>query len=169
MLVGTLLSLSALAADARTVAVTYTARFDLPAAADQVCGATQICDCQVTWSGTGKLREASGDRLTFEGTWKVTAGACNEAFMLWTPTDGLAFHTVRLSGSTVTEWIAHDQAGDTTRFESDIKSRGQVWLAGMAAQIDPATHTASHFERESGMAGPFKIATEHSLTLTISP
>ena len=146
-------------------------KFDLPPVVDQVCGSTQICDCTATWAGAAKLREASGDRLTFEGTWALTSGSCNDAFMLWAPPDGTAFHSIRLSAdkATVTEWVAHERLADSARFETDIKSRGQVWLAGMAAQIDPATHTAVHFERATGDAGPFKITSEHVLTLTLAP
>lgn len=168
MLVGILLASSAVAAP-RSVAITYTTRFDLPPTADQVCGATKICDCVVTYAGGGTLREEAGDRLTFEGTWKLSEGACNAAFLLWTPADGTAFHTLRRSADgTITEWIAHDRLADTTRFESDIKARGQVWLAPLAASVDPATRTAVHFERETGSAGPFAITSEHSLTVTFA-
>lgn len=167
-----LLSISwALAADPHNINVTYTARFDLPATADRVCAMTQICDCSATWSGTGVLTSSSGNKLTFRGTWTLQPSTCNDAFLLWTPSDGAAYHTVQLSPdrSAITEWIAHGRAGDTTRFESDIKSRGQVWLAGMSAALDPASHTAAHFERETGAAGPFPITSEHSLTVTLIP
>ena len=90
MLALLLLSSAASAAEPRTLTVGYTVRFDLPTVADQVCSATQICDCVATWAGAGTLREASGDRLTFEGTWKLTDGTCNEAFLLWSPPDGTA-------------------------------------------------------------------------------
>lgn len=171
MVAVTLAVVRALAADPRSLAVTYTARFDLPPDADQVCPMTAICDCKLTWSGTGTLREGSGDRLTFEGTWAVTEGSCNDAFVLWTPSDGTAYHTIRLSAdrTTVTEWIAHDKLGDSTRFQSDIKARGQVWLTGMTAVVDGTTGTAVHFERETGDVGPFKLTTEHSLSVTLGP
>lgn len=161
----------ALAGAPSAISVTYTTKFDLPAMADQVCGSTGVCDCAVTYRGEGKLVEQSGDRWTFKGTWKQTDGRCNDAFLFWTPSDGVAYHTLRVSadGSTVTEWIAHAKASATDRLTSNIKAGGQVWLAGMQAQVDPEAHAANHFERETGDAGGIGITSEHRLTVVLTP
>lgn len=159
----------AYAAPPTHLTVTYTVKYDLPPAADQVCGVTQVCDCAVTWSGGGTL--VTADPPTYKGTWKLTSGACNDAFLLWTPANGVAYHTIRLSpdGQRVVEWIAHASPSDTTRATTDIKAHGQVWVAEMQAAIDPATHVAEHYERDQGMVGPFQLTTEHHLTLRLDP
>jgi hypothetical protein len=157
----------ALAADPKTIEVTYEVKFDLSSQADAVCAMTGICDCDVTWSGRGALVSSEGSTRTYHGTWKVARGSCNDALMLWTPTDGDAYHTVRLSddGTSILEWIAHDRAGDTTRFADNIKARGQVWLGDFKAPINPGTHTATHQEKDTGDAGGIAIASAHTLTV----
>ena len=149
------------------VAVRYTVRFDI--GSDAVCAPTQVCDCAVTWEGTGKLVSAEAGSLLYGGTWKQTSGHCHDALTLWTPTDGKAFHTLRLdrAGTAVTEWIAHARDTDTTRFTHDIKARGQVWLSDFAAPIDPKTHIAVHKESAVGEVGGVTIASEHSLRVAL--
>lgn len=153
------------------IAVTYTTRFDLPAMADQVCAQTKICDCSVTYRGEGELVEEAGDRWTYKGSWKKTDGSCNDAFLMWTPADGVAWHTFRVAdgGATFTEWIAHGKASATTRVTSNIKASGQVWLADLRASLDPETGAAMHFERETGDAGGIAISSEHRLTIVPTP
>ena len=151
------------------VAVRYTVRFDI--GRDEVCASTKVCDCAVTWEGTGKLLSTQAGSLLYGGTWKQTSGRCHDALTLWTPTDGKAFHTLRLdsAGTSVTEWIAHARAEDTTRFTHDIKAQGQVWLADFQAPIDPKTHIAVHSENATGDAGGVTIASEHSLRIVFTP
>ena len=151
------------------VAVRYTVRFDI--GSGEVCAQAQVCDCAVTWEGTGKLVSAQAGSLLYGGTWKQTSGRCHDALTLWTPADGKAFHTLRLdrAGTAVTEWIAHARAEDTTRFTQDIKARGQVWLSDFQAPIDPKTHVAVHNEKATGDAGGVTIASEHSLRVVFTP
>ena len=151
------------------VAIRYTVRFDIDH--DEVCAQTQVCDCQVTWEGTGKLLSTDGGSLLYGGTWKQTSGHCHDALTLWTPADGKAFHTIRLNaaGTAVTEWIAHARAEDTTRFTQNIKAQGQVWLSEFTAPIDPKTHVAVHTESASGDAGGVTISSEHSLRIAFTP
>ena len=151
------------------VAIRYTVRFDI--GRDDVCAQAQVCDCQVTWEGTGKLLSTPAGSLLYGGTWKQTSGHCHDALTLWTPTDGKAFHTLRLdrAGTAVTEWIAHARAEDTTRFTHDIKARGQVWLSDFTARIDPKTHVAVHKESATGEAAGVTIASEHSLRIAFTP
>lgn len=151
------------------VAIRYSVRFDIDH--DEICAQTQVCDCTVTWDGTGKLLSAQSGSLLYGGTWKQTSGHCHDALTLWTPADGKAFHTIRLNaaGTAVTEWIAHERAEDTTRFTQDIKARGQVWLSEFTAPIDPKTHVAVHKESASGEVAGVTIASEHSLRITFTP
>jgi hypothetical protein len=151
------------------VAIRYTVRFDIDN--DSVCAQAQVCDCAVTWEGTGKLLSAQAGSLLYEGTWKQTSGHCHDALTLWTPADGKAFHTIRLNsaGTAVTEWIAHARAEDTTRFTTNIKAQGQVWLSEFTAPIDPKTHIAVHTESAKGDAGGVGIASEHSLRIVFTP
>jgi hypothetical protein len=152
-----------------TVAIRYGVRFDI--GTDAICPMTQICDCEVTWEGTGKLVAVQPGALLYEGTWKQTSGHCYDALMLWSPADGKAFHTLRLSadGTAVTEWIAHAHAEDTTRFTQDIKARGQVWLAEFSAPVDPKTHVAHHTESDQSDVGGVTLASEHSLRIVLTP
>lgn len=151
------------------VAIRYTVRFDI--GRDDICAQTQVCDCTVTWEGTGKLVSTPAGSLLYGGTWKQTSGHCHDALTLWTPADGKAFHTLRLdaTGTSVTEWIAHARAEDTTRFTHDIKARGQVWLSEFAAPIDPKTHVAVHKESATGDVAGVTIASEHSLRVAFPP
>jgi hypothetical protein len=151
------------------VAIRYTVRFDIDH--DEICAQTQVCDCTVTWDGTGKLLSTAGGSLLYGGTWKQTSGHCHDALMLWTPADGKAFHTIRLNsaGTAVTEWIAHERAEDTTRFTHDIKARGQVWLSEFTAPIEPKTHVAVHTESASGEVAGVAIASEHSIRIAFTP
>jgi hypothetical protein len=160
-----LLLLSAALADApASMSVSYSTTFDLAATVDKVCPQTGLCDCTVRYEGRGTLVEASGDRWTYQGTYKVTEGSCHSALMLWAPSDGKAFHTVRVSGDTVTEWIAHRDRDDTTRKSTGIKEGGQVYLYAMSADIDDGV--ARHSESEAGKAGPLSMTSSHSLVLS---
>jgi hypothetical protein len=151
------------------VAVRYTVRFDI--GNDQVCAQAKVCDCAVTWEGGGKLVSTQAGSLLYGGTWKKTSGHCHDVLTLWTPADGKAFHTLRLdrAGTAVTEWIAHARAEDTTRFTTDIKAQGQVWLSEFSAPIDPKTHVAVHKETATGDAGGVTVASEHSLRIVFTP
>jgi hypothetical protein len=151
------------------VAIRYGVRFDI--GNDALCGMTEICDCEVTWEGGGRLRSVQPGALLYEGTWKQTGGRCHDALMLWSPVDGKAFHTIRLTsdGSAVTEWIAHARAEDTTRFTQDIKARGQVWVADFTAALDPKTHVATHAESDQQDVAGVTLASRHSLRIVFTP
>ena len=45
------------------VAIRYTVRFDIDN--DQVCAQAQVCDCAVTWEGTGKLLSTQAGSLLY--------------------------------------------------------------------------------------------------------
>jgi hypothetical protein len=156
----------ALAEAPQQIEVTYNVKFDLPSMADSVCNVTGICDCAMTYRGSGTLQSQSGSRLTFSGTWSRAGGKCHADLVrsIWTPSDGSAFHTISLDGATVGEWVVHSSASDGSRGASG----SQFWIAPMAAEIDPETKLASHFERESGSGGALgSIATEHRLSLVL--
>ncbi len=168
----TFLALSAVALaappDAASIEVTYTVTYDLPPFADQVCGVTGICDCTVTWKGTGTRTATSADAVTFRGSYTKASGGCNESLQLWAPADGAAYHTVRFAsdGRTLTEWIAHARADATTRITSGTKAAGQVWLAQMSATPGPSG-AYQHEERDSGDAGGIQISSKHALTVRL--
>lgn len=157
------------AAPPAALTVTYQTTFDLGGAADQLCGLTGLCDCTVTYEGTGRFVRSSGDRHTYRGTYRRTGGSCHEILTLWTPTSAEAHHTVRLNGDILTEWIAHASEGDIEPLRSGAKARGQVWLADFTAVIDPVSHTARHTESETGNAANIPIHSTHTLTVVFEP
>ncbi len=164
-----LFSSLATAAPPQTMTVSYQTTFDLGGIADQLCSATGLCDCTVTYEGRGSWVRSSGDRHTFEGTYTKTGGSCHEALMLWVPPTQAAYHTVRVADGAVTEWIAHARAGDDQRIQSQIKASGQVWLADFTAALDPATHTAQHVEHDNNTASGIPIASTHRLSVGLHP
>ena len=159
--------LLSVAAASSSIEVTYEVAYDLPAMADSVCHMTKICDCKVTWRGTGQLVAEEGSRKTFRGTYQKVSGGCHDALELWAPADGAAFHTLRFSadGTRVTEWIAHARADATTRITSGTKAAGQVWISDMQAPL--ASGVARHQESESGDAGGIALKSQHQLTLRL--
>lgn len=161
--------LSALAAASppQAVTVTYQTRFDLGGSADQLCGVTGLCDCTVTYEGKGTFVRSTGDRHTFQGTYRRTSGSCHDILTLWTPPDQAAYHTIRLVDGQLTEWIAHANAASIEPVRSNIKASGQVWLSDFTAAIDAASHTALHVETDSGNAAGIPIQSTHTLTVVL--
>jgi hypothetical protein len=161
-----LVALATLAAAAppQQVEVRYTVTFDLGSMGDQACPITKICDCTLTYAGKGTLAKTTGSTHVYEGTWAHTDGSCTDAFMLWSPGDGKAFHHVTLDGDTVTEWMVSKGASDSRR-SSGMKQAGQFWITGMKA--DARSGKATHTESESSSAGGIALTTEHVLQLTL--
>ena len=155
-----------------TIEVRYTVQFDVPGMLDALCPTSGLCDCTVTWAGTGTRlaaeRKAEPGLLTFEGTWAKVEGGCHDALELWSPTDGKAFHTLRLSpdGRSVVEWIAHRDRASIVRLHAGAKASGQVWLAEMAAPLGPSG-VARHEEKASGDVGGMSLGSTHTLVLTL--
>jgi methyltransferase (TIGR00027 family) len=111
---------------------------------------TGICDCDVKWSGSGALQGSSGAVRTYHGTWKITHSNCADALLVWTPADGDAYHTVRLSddGTKLLEWIAHDRAQDTTRFDRHQGARSGVAERLLGADRSGYAHRDAHGDGE---------------------
>ncbi len=147
------------------VSVSYVTTFDLGAMAERACAQGGLCDCTVRYEGTGTLVDQAEGRLTFQGTWAIADGRCHDALMLWVPADGEAFHTLRVADNVLTEWIAHDAAGDTTRKTRDIKAGGQVYLHDFAALMTDGA--AIHSESDQGKVGPMMLKSTHSLTVKL--
>lgn len=166
MLTLLLLPAIATAEPPQQVEVVYSVTFDLGQMGDTACQITGICDCSLTYQGGGTLARSSGSTHVFEGTWKHTEGSCTDAFMLWAPSDGVAFHHLVLDGDTVKEWMVSKGASDARR-SSGMKAAGQFWITGMAADIDGSTGKATHRETESSQAGGISITTKHELKLSM--
>ena len=120
-------------ANPESVTVSYTATFDLDATGDQLCAITKFCDCKTTYAGTGKKVTAEGDRLTFEGTWKIVTNTCSDQLTVWVPPDGKAFHTLRHANGTLTEWVVHGDAAKNARMASGMKAGGQYGSTSSAS------------------------------------
>lgn len=93
--------------------------------------------CATTFRGVGIDPVVDGGRITFTGTWEIVKDSC-QGNTVWGGAPGeTAHHTLRLDakGKGFEEWVVHKNAADHTRFESNIKARGQYWIneLGVAA------------------------------------
>jgi hypothetical protein len=122
----------ALADSPKSIAITYTARFEMDDTGDRLCGMTGLCDCQTVYTGTGTLHEQGESRLTFTGTWKTTSNTCGDQLTVWVPPDGKAFHTLRWSDGTLQEWVVHRDAAQHQRLTQGMKASGQYWINELA-------------------------------------
>lgn len=118
-------------AHAQGVELTYTVAFDVNAKGDQICGFTGICDCRSTYVGTGE--RVGSDGLVFKGTWRSVSNTCKEELVVWTPPDGVAWHTFRVAGPTLTEWVVHGREGGSTKLQSGMKANQQFWIDELGA------------------------------------
>jgi len=161
-----LAALPALADGPAQVDVVYEVSFDLGDMGDKACKITGICDCTLTYRGSGTLARTDGATRVFEGTWKHADGQCTDAFMLWAPGDGVAYHHLTFDGDTVREWMVSKGSSDTRR-TSGMKAAGQFWITGMSATPD-SKGVATHTEKESSQAGGIALTTQHRLQLTVA-
>lgn len=156
------LLLQAALANPTSVKLDYRVTFDLDAQGDRMCKLAGICDCSTVYVGEGKLVPSTPGHLTFQGTFAVRENTCNDAFAIWVPADGRAFHTFTV-GSMLTEWLVHRDAQATKR-TSAIKENGQFWIDGWT-QAWPVK-TASMTQTETGDLGlGMKVKTTHVLAV----
>jgi hypothetical protein len=76
------------------------------------------------------LLERDGDRWTFDGSWVQVTSSCSDGVGLegevWAPDDGLAYHSLILTGGDrLTSWVAHDAPDDFAAGASDAQ-----WVVG---------------------------------------
>lgn len=120
--------LSSLAfANPQSVELNYSVTFDLDATGDKLCGMTKVCDCNALYVGTGTLVEAQGNRLTYAGSWTVAKSDCNDAFALWVPADGKAFHSFTV-GTKLSEWVVHGEKSNHAKRKTAIQQNAQFWI-----------------------------------------
>jgi hypothetical protein len=160
---------SATLASLKTVDITYHVTWDLNEKGDSMCQATQLCDCQSIYAGSGAVKEVDGNRVTFEGTWSMTANDCGDNFTIWRPEEGStkAFHTVRFDDARqhVTEWIAHRDAEQVDPLSVGMKKRGQFWINELGAAWTPAGAVSSLQVEEDSIGFGINIQTSHDLKL----
>ena len=153
------------------VELKYKLRFDMDGMGDQLCASTGFCDCTAEFKGAGQLVESEGVRRTFEGSWTLESNDCNPNLTPWVPSDGKAFHTVRMSadGASVDEWLVHADRTKPDRLTSGMKEGKQYWIAEMGAPLNPETGVMVHAETESQRVQIMSLTTVHNLQMTMSP
>ena len=149
-----------------SVALTYTAEFDLTGSLESIACKTGLCDCKGTYEGTGEIISTRGTSHTYKGTFKHTSGKCHDSLTFWSAGDRTAFHTITFSedGSAITSWVAHGKEANTKPFsESEgIKENQQCYLTEISAQKGEE-NTFQTSTTDSGKAGPFDITSSHAL------
>lgn len=96
--------------DIQTVTVDLVINLDFRGLlASTACSLTGVCDCAVSYQGTGTRSDAWDLTVEFDGTWEQTANNCSPDLefetALWTPNNGTAFHTATFNAD-VTELTA---------------------------------------------------------------
>lgn len=165
-----LLALALAHAAPEGVRITYTARFDLNATGDQLCAITKLCDCTATWTGEGSAPVVDGSRVTWKGTWALSQSSCHDSFLIWTPADGTAWHTLRLSadGARVDEWVVHGTAANHTKLSTGIKAGKQFWIDGLGAPWTGKGPTEASQSDGGELAMGVRVDTTHMLQIVPS-
>lgn len=134
---------------------------------DYTMKTTGTMSCQTVYRGTGSDPVVNQDHVTFRGTWEVVSDTC-QGNTVFAPADKVAHHTLRLEkgGKAVEEWVVHANAADHTRFESDIKARGQYWINELAAV--PAAGVFTWKGTETQGMFPLNITIDHDLTVKLA-
>lgn len=165
-----LFSQSALADEpsGESIALTYSATFDLTGGLESIACKTGLCDCDGTYEGSGKLVSSDGTSKTYKGSFKQTSGKCHDSLTFWSADSGTAYHTITFSedGSSITSWVAHGKEKDTRPFSESkgIKENQQCYLTEISAQKG-AERIYKMSMSDSGKAGPFDITSSHALTV----
>lgn len=156
-------------AHAQQVELTYTVAFDVNAKGDQICGFTGICDCRSSYAGTGERVGADG--LVFKGTWRSVSNTCKDELVVWSPPDGVAWHTFRLdpSGARLAEWVVHGTEGGSTKLQSGMKANRQFWIDGLAAPWPAPAGRIEVVQKDgSELAMGVRVDATHTLVATFT-
>ncbi len=155
-----------------TIDVRLSVSFDLDDLGDSLCALSTVCDCTVTYTGTGTFLEGEGPRGTWEGTWERESTDCSAvsgfATVVWNrPQNSAAYHTVRWSddGSEVEEWIVHRDADDIDPFTTDQNQQGQFWMSALGLGFVESSPVVHYEEVQVGAAQLLQITNEFILDL----
>jgi hypothetical protein len=122
-------------------------------------------DCVNTYRGEGNQIGASGDSVTFEGTWDLVSTDCppelaDPQIVWFNKQSGMSYASFIFAGSIdlLDVWIQHRDENDTTPLSSPNQN-GQWYITAMNSPFDSGNFSAAHSEfEETAVSGvPTKL------------
>ena len=164
----------AIASHLKSYTVDYTLHWDFDDAFEVLLQEYGLVDCTNVYRGSGSQTDASGDRVSFQGEWKLIETDCKEELadpqIVWfNKNTGESYSSFYFAGSIdlLDVWIQHRDADDISPLGSPNQN-GQWYITAMNSPFNTTTFFADHTETEETAVSGVPTALVHSASFQFS-